>query len=204
MTANALTDVTFQIYSKIAYDRRNWACMSKEGEPSLLILGMTQFRKLPAAKIEWSGSWIANSTRSVSYGTVCMSKRVFLEERLLSLLSRVNGVTTVVALPFSLECKGAWKLQVTTWAGCENRKKCTCGWVFDSECNGVLKYKWVHRDGWKYEHEGTTDITNGTYWVDCAWFLLLGLALDSPAVQATPRTTSRSPRLSRTALSRSS
>lgn len=45
--------------------------------------------------------------------------------------------------------------------------------MFDSECNGVLKYKWVHRDGWKYEHEGTTDITNGTYWVDCMYFLSL-------------------------------
>ena len=42
-----------------------------------------------------------------------------------------------------------------------------CNWKFDGECGGVLKYKWVHRDGWKYEHEGTTDITNGTYWVDC-------------------------------------
>ncbi|GJE97522.1 hypothetical protein PsYK624_137430 [Phanerochaete sordida] len=73
-SANALTDVTFQIYSKITYDRRNWAAMAKEGEPALLILGMTQFRcfrKLPCTKIEWSGNWIANSTRSVSCGTVC-------------------------------------------------------------------------------------------------------------------------------------
>ncbi|EKM50129.1 uncharacterized protein PHACADRAFT_153519 [Phanerochaete carnosa HHB-10118-sp] len=166
-SANALTDLTFQIYSKIAYDRRNWAAMAKEGEPALLILGMTQFRALPAAKIEWSGSWIANSTRSVSYGTVCLSKQIFLQERLLGLLAKVNGETTVSSQPFRLECKGAWKLQLTTWAANEDRKKCVCTWKFDGEADGMLKYKWIHRDGWKYEHEGTTDITNGTYWVDC-------------------------------------
>ena len=177
LPAGALTEVTFQIYSQTQYDRHNWGQVTKATEPVMLILGMTNYRALPAAQLKYSSSWIIRASRGIAYGTVSLSRKTFLDDKLLALLARVNAITTIVTLPFAIE-RGAWKLQLTTWAQSETRKGSVCKWVLDSNIGGLLKYKWEHRDSWRYEHEGSTDITNGSYSVDCASSLISSRCCD--------------------------
>ena len=89
-----------------------------------------------------------------------------------AILSLINARTTVIPL-FSGVVDGVWQLQLTTWAEHQWRSSQKCRWEEVSEGAGSMKYKWQHRDGWKYEHEGSGEIDDGTYSVLCEPFLPL-------------------------------
>lgn len=161
-----LTECNFHVYCKHVLERHSWGTFSKADEPAIVIIGMTGFRPMPSNTLKFSVSWIAQAIRGISYGTVCLSKRVFMDERLLKLLARVNALTTIVPL-FAGVDNGAWRLELTTWAKHEIRKNRACDWVAVNKEGGILKYKWEHRDGWSYEHEGSDHITNGIYTTSC-------------------------------------
>ncbi|TCD65183.1 hypothetical protein EIP91_003005 [Steccherinum ochraceum] len=161
-----LTSVAFHVYSEHVLERHTWGAFSKVDEPVILVIGMTGFRTLPSLTLKFSSHWIAHAVRGVSYGSVCVSRKVFLEERLLSLLARVNALTTIVPL-FAGVDNGAWRLELTTWAMHEIRKGRACNWVAVKDVFGALKYKWEHRDEWNYEHEGSDHIANGIYTTSC-------------------------------------
>ncbi|CCM02877.1 uncharacterized protein FIBRA_04991 [Fibroporia radiculosa] len=163
----ALTSVAFHVYSKLTITRQNWAHVSTAQEPVIAILGMSSFRPLPSTQLEYSADWVVRATKGISYGTVCVSRAAFMEQRLLHLLARVNALTTVVP-KFSGIHNGVWKLELTTWAKHEWKSSEDCKWVaVPAEHDGFSKYAWQHRDCWKYEHEGSGDVANGTYAVSC-------------------------------------
>ncbi|KAL4248925.1 hypothetical protein ABKN59_007566 [Abortiporus biennis] len=164
---HGLTSVIFQVYSRENLERHTWGSFSKSPEPVIVVLGMCGFRSLPCIQLKFSTSWIIRVNKAICYGTVCLSKRTFLDERLLHLLSRINALTTVIPM-FSGVDNGAWRLDLTTWAKSEMRKDRPCQWVHLKEHDGLLKYKWQHRDVWHYEHEGESDyIIDGVYKASC-------------------------------------
>ncbi|PCH40165.1 hypothetical protein WOLCODRAFT_68457 [Wolfiporia cocos MD-104 SS10] len=161
----ALTDFTFQVYSKLEITRQNWAQASTTTEPVIAILGVTDFRPLPAIELDFSNNWIARLRKGVSLSTVSISQSIFTERRLLGLLARINALTTLV--PLAPEVRdGVWQPQLSVWAEHAYKKDRECGWVLESEQDGRLKYKWEHRDGWNYEHEGS-DGVSAAYGVSC-------------------------------------
>ncbi|KAI0916987.1 hypothetical protein AcW1_007702 [Taiwanofungus camphoratus] len=162
----ALTNIDFHVYSKASIHRHNWAQVPPALEPAIVILGMTGFKPLPSTHLEFSANWVARVNKGISYGTVSISRNVFMDQRLLKLLARVNAVTTVIPLFHGVE-NDVWKLHLTTWAQHEFRRNRPCDWKLDAEKDGYTKYKWEHRDGWSYEHEGSSDIVNGAYTVSC-------------------------------------
>ncbi|CCL98532.1 uncharacterized protein FIBRA_00531 [Fibroporia radiculosa] len=163
----ALTSVDFQVYSKLNITRQNWATISTSQEPVIAIFGMTQFQLMPYKRLEYSADWIVRASKGTSYGTVCVSRAAFLEQRLLHLLSQVNSVTTIVPNFYGVH-NGVWKLDLTTWAKHAWKKTEKCTWQsIPAEREGFSKYHWQHRDFWKYEHEGAGNIANGTYTVTC-------------------------------------
>ncbi|KAF8884776.1 hypothetical protein BD779DRAFT_1739314 [Infundibulicybe gibba] len=108
-----------------------WKCGStprpQHYDVALILLGMTGFRPLPSGRLEYSTEWFVKNRKTVTHGTVCLSKKVFLEQRLLALLSRVNATTTIVPFFPRSESGGfvtlfdghegsEWGLALTTWA----------------------------------------------------------------------------------------
>ena len=128
--------------------------------------GMTGFKPMPSRRLAFSTNWVVRANKNVSHGTVSISRHVFMDERLLKLLAKINTFTTIVPLFSGVE-NGVWKLELTTWGQHPMRKNRACEWKAVSEREGHLKYKWQHRDGWSYEHEGSSDIVNGSYSVSC-------------------------------------
>ncbi|THG96118.1 hypothetical protein EW026_g5654 [Hermanssonia centrifuga] len=160
----ALTEAIFHVHSPKPVTRLTWHQVTKVNEPIIVILGMTGSRPLPALRLTWTTNWTLRATKAISYGTVSLSKRVFLEERLLTLLAEVNALTTVIVQPFRLH-NNSWSPELTTLAQAE--RGAHTRWVLDTEKAGLLKYKWEHRDGWSYEHWGSNDTMNGNYSVHC-------------------------------------
>jgi len=141
---------------------------------------MTKFKPLPKARLEYSAEWVTRSKGQVGTGTICLSRKVFLEERLLGLLSGINATTTIVpifpgsdddddcvALFTGLEAS-EWGLSLATWGkrNMTRRKRgLKCDWEFNAASGG---YKWDYTDKWSYEHEGShDDANNGIYNVSC-------------------------------------
>ncbi|TFK37966.1 hypothetical protein BDQ12DRAFT_132552 [Crucibulum laeve] len=175
--AMGVTGLTFQIYSKNTYDRSN-CTRSQSSEAVLVLLGMTGFRPLPKGRLEYSTEWLTKVKNGVSHGTVCISRKVFLEERLLRLLAHVNATTTIVPVfPGVVEdgaCVplftgldgGEWGMSLTTWAARNLKRPRACKWELNA--GSESDYKWDHTDKWSYEHEGAfDDKNNGTYIVSC-------------------------------------
>ncbi len=168
LPCHALTSVVFHVYSKSTITRQTWSDLSRSAEPVIVVLGMSGGRPLPALQLQFSTEWVARANEGVSYGTLSLSRRVFLEERLLDLLSRVNAVTTVLPSFSGIE-ENKWNLELTTWANHPMRADRPCRFfrMDQGDLPGILKYKWEHRDVWNYEHEGSKYIMNGTYSVSC-------------------------------------
>jgi len=176
-----LTGLKFQVYSKHTYSRLN----AHLSDAVIVLLGMTNFKALPKARLQYSADWVRRSKGQVGTGTVCLSRKVFLEERLLSLLASINASTTIVPIfPGSDDESGyvalftgveasEWGLALATW-GKKNsgRRKSTAksNWQVNAAAEG--SYKWEYVDKWSYEHEGHAgDVNNGIYNVSCEFFL---------------------------------
>ncbi|KZT30121.1 hypothetical protein NEOLEDRAFT_1055067 [Neolentinus lepideus HHB14362 ss-1] len=169
MPAFGLTSVKFHVYSKIKYTREHVASLREPFQPVIMIIGMCEFREWPAESLEYSAEWISwtiiRDQPSLSYGMVCIARRIFFEERLLSILAKVNQSTTIIPTFSGVE-GGEWILQVATWAEHERKRHSNCDWQLVKESADVLEYKWDQGDEWSYEHHGMSeDSKNGIYWV---------------------------------------
>ncbi|PCH38342.1 hypothetical protein WOLCODRAFT_149281 [Wolfiporia cocos MD-104 SS10] len=167
LSPSALTSIGWHVHSRGEITRHTWSHVSPSMEPSIVIFGNTGSQPLPTTTLGWSWSRIVRSFNSKSYGTISVASSVFLEERLLKQLSRVNAETTVIPL-FTGIGDGKWQLQLTTWAEHEWRKSSVCKWTVVEECSNMKQYMWQHGDVWNYIHEGgNDDVSNGTYTVSC-------------------------------------
>lgn len=178
-TSMGLTSLSFQIYSKEIYTTENIDFSTAV----LILLGMTGFRKLPKGSLEYSSDWVVRGKGSVSAGTVCLSRQVFLEERLLKVLGSINGTTTIVpnfcpasndgkiAAIFTGSEESEWGLALSTFDQrlCSRKKLGKCDWKVNAN-KEESDYKWQYTDKWSYEHENSHDETrNGMYKVSCKY-----------------------------------
>ncbi|PCH36213.1 hypothetical protein WOLCODRAFT_28384 [Wolfiporia cocos MD-104 SS10] len=159
----ALTDAALYVYSEVNVDRSNCLKVSGGAEPVIMILGMCLFRALPATSLEYSAGWVARERKDASYGTVSISREVFLEHAILSRLARVSAAFTVIPLFSPVEDDGTWTLEVTTWAQDKRKKNRPCQWRLEKQAeDGTWVYKWDHRVTFTYEAE-TCGILDGAF-----------------------------------------
>ncbi|KAH8114471.1 hypothetical protein DFH11DRAFT_220480 [Phellopilus nigrolimitatus] len=133
---------------------------------AILIRGMTDGRPLPTHPLPRNVNWISGVGKEVPYGTVCLSRKTFLEARLLALLERFNRDTTIVP-SFSGVDSGEWILKLTTWSKHGTKKNYGCKWrEIPTTSDESLDFEWRNRDEWRYEYEGDFE-GNGLYTVNC-------------------------------------
>lgn len=158
------------MYSKESVTRQMVLQSGRVPEPVIVIMGMSGGRPFPASTLQFSSGWVARSTKASSYGTVGLSKQVFLEGTLLALLSKINEKTTIVPIFSGIE-GNEWKLLLTTWEKHSVRQHKACPFTFDKTTpnEGKLRYQWDHHDTYNYEHRGGSYIMNGTYSVSCEY-----------------------------------
>ncbi|KAL7279892.1 hypothetical protein ACG7TL_006301 [Trametes sanguinea] len=154
----ALTSVAFQVYCKYEVTRYNWAHVPTGMEPIIVVLGTTGSRPLPAGRLEYSTNWIVQAQQHFSHGTISIARRVFIEERLLHLLSNVNALTTLI--PIMLDpLKGFYGVSLKKWAEHEQRKDRASKWQpVNSKDPGYLRYLWEHCEEWHYSLSGNAEI----------------------------------------------
>ncbi|EIW59593.1 uncharacterized protein TRAVEDRAFT_121066 [Trametes versicolor FP-101664 SS1] len=163
----ALTSVAFHVYSRVEVARHNWAHVTPGQEPIVVVLGTTGYRPLPAAHLEWSTGWVVHANRGFSHGTLSIARRVFLEERLLALLSGVNAHTTLIPLMLD-PLRGFYGVSLRTWAGHEQRKDRPSKWELQpAGGDGCLRYMWEHCEEWRYKMAGSGDMMNATQGMSC-------------------------------------
>ncbi|KAM5533454.1 hypothetical protein V8D89_012892 [Ganoderma adspersum] len=163
----ALTGVAFDVYSKVEITRHNWTHVTPGTEPIIVVLGITGFRKLPSRNLDFSTGWVVQSNKGFSHGTISISKRVFIEERLLHLLERINGLTTVIpSTPDMLQ--GFKGLSLKSWAEHEQRKDRPSKWKLQpSDGDGYLKYLWEHSEEWTYKLRGNSNMMSAIQGISC-------------------------------------
>ena len=165
----ALTSVAFHVYSKVEVTRHNWSHVVPGMDPIIVVFGMTGFRPLPSEHLEYSTGWVVQGNRGFSHGTTSISKRVFIEERLLALLSRVNALTTLIPLnPDAFQALHG--LRLLPWAQHEQRKDRPSKWELQpSDRDGTLKYLWEHCEEWRYNLRGNSNIMSAAHGISCRW-----------------------------------
>ena len=96
-TSCAFTSLAFQVVSKDTITIHNWTHEHSIGEaPVLLIYGMCGGRAMPSTLVQWLLGFIVPGGKRRTFGTISLSREIFLEGRLLSLLEVVNRRTTLV------------------------------------------------------------------------------------------------------------
>ena len=162
----AFTSLAFHTYSEIEVTRQNWPHIPAGTEPALIVFGMTAFRPMPSSRLDVSTSWISGS----SLCTIGVSHRVFTHERLLSLLSRVNALTTLIPLNSgagdSLE-QAFLNLRLQSWADHEHGKHRPCMFELQHSEERVRRYLWKYSEEWKYDRRGNSSIPSASYEVSC-------------------------------------
>ncbi|CDO76097.1 hypothetical protein BN946_scf184649.g23 [Trametes cinnabarina] len=154
----ALTSMLFHVYSKVEVTRYNWTHIPAGMEPVIVILGTTGSRPLPADHLEYSTGWVVQANRGFSHGTIGISRRAFIEERLLRLLSNVNALTTLIPIMID-PLKGFHGVSLKKWAEHEQRKDRPSNWrLIPSDGSGYLKYLWEHCEEWRYKLSGNGEI----------------------------------------------
>jgi len=110
-------------------------------------------------------NWVGGAGTRIPHGTVCLSRKSFLEV-ILRKLETINRETTIFASLGSVE-GGKWKPELMTWNNHQTKKNLSCAFhqtKLNSEC---LEFCWYNKDQWTYTHEGDLD-GNGLYKVNCA------------------------------------
>lgn len=163
----ALTDVVFHVYSKVEITRHNWTQVTPGQEPIIVVLGTTGGRPLPSPELEFSTGWIVHANRGFSHGTIGIARRVFIEERLLTLLSNVNSYTTMI--PVLLDpSQGFHGLSLKKWSEHDQRKDRPSKWeLLPSDGEGCLKYLWEHCEEWRYKLRGNSNLMSSTQGISC-------------------------------------
>ena len=152
----ALTSVTFHVHSQAEVTLSNWAYTPSKLKPILVVLGMSSSLPMPPTCLDSSLMWIVQGNKG-SYGNMAISQRVFLHERLLNLLSRVNALTTLIPFPNMPVLKDLHDIKLLTLAEYDKRNDHTVNWELqlsdgDDQC---LKYLWKHCQEWRHIIEGS-------------------------------------------------
>ncbi|KAI0632190.1 hypothetical protein C8Q77DRAFT_1158854 [Trametes polyzona] len=163
----ALTSASFHVYSRFDVGRHNWAHVPPGQEPIVVVIGTTGYRALPRPRLEFSTGWVVHANRGFSHGTLSIARRVFIEERLLGLLSDVNARTTLI--PNMVDpLLGFHGVTLLKWAEHEQRRDRPSKWELQpSTGDGCLKYMWEHCEEWRYKVQGSGDMLNATQGISC-------------------------------------
>lgn len=176
---HGLTSVSFHTCANSSTDPLTGRNSIPSSEAVIVILGMSGGRPLPSPNLNDSTYWVARSHQALAYGTVCISRDVFLRDQLLPLLVDFNAATTVIPSTFGIS-RDRWQLDLTNWARHPKRKAGDCPFSpqvasdDDIEC---LRYQWRHQVRHVYDYQGGVYLPDATYYVisklefDVAFFL---------------------------------
>ncbi|KAJ7710708.1 hypothetical protein B0H17DRAFT_1223880 [Mycena rosella] len=163
-----LTSVTYQVVTKTKVTIETCRHAIKESEaPVILILGMCGSRSMPTIRLQWFQGWVIPGQKSL--GSICLSKEMFLEGRLLKLLALVNKKTTIVP-EWAGIVNGEWQYHLTILEKHSRRNNERGSWKFFKRSDKSLDYIWEHRDEWNHDskHEGFSgEEKHGEYSLSC-------------------------------------
>lgn len=163
----AFTDVAFHIYSSATISRQSLTSVTDILEPAIIVLGMTNFHRMLHRRLAYSADWVIRANKGATYGTLALSREVFLERAILKSLSGINAMTTVIPLVSPVDENGTWSPRLSTWALDEQHKSQECRWISQTpDADGRLKYEWNHHVDFKYEHKGS-GVVMGAHAVAC-------------------------------------
>ena len=154
-----LTNVDFHVYP-----RTNAATQDNQASsPVIVVLGMCGGRSPPASILQPSTDWVAHAGRFWSHGTGSISGAVFLRERLLPLLSKINSITTIAPSSSTIE-RDKWRLEFSSWANDAQRtsKNCIFTPVPAITEEDVLRYQWDYQRQFNYDQHGAMVTVNGS------------------------------------------
>ncbi|TFY68931.1 hypothetical protein EVJ58_g721 [Rhodofomes roseus] len=139
MSVESLTTMHFHVYSASTITLENWSHASGSAEPVIVVLGMIQFRPLPAPCLPYSSSLTIRVSKKISYGTIRFTRSAFLDRCILNGLIQINSHTTLIPI-FSSIVGPRLTLELNTWA--ENKWKGTqeCEWKESLEHAGLMNY----------------------------------------------------------------
>ncbi|KAF7328255.1 hypothetical protein MVEN_02565400 [Mycena venus] len=171
-TANAnsfgITSVTYQVVTKTKVTLETCRHTIKDSDgPVILILGMCGFRSMPTVRLQWFNGWVLSGQKSL--GSICLSREMFLEGRLLKLLALVNKKTTIVP-EWAGIVNGDWDYELTILEKHSRRQNERGSWKFFARTDKSLDYIWDHHDEWKHDskHDGFSgEEKHGEYSVSC-------------------------------------
>ncbi|THH00496.1 hypothetical protein EW145_g7068 [Phellinidium pouzarii] len=134
---------------------------------SVVIVGMTDGRTLHTYGLPRDINWVGGVGSEVPLGTVCFSRRMFLEAKLLTMFEHVNRKTTIVPMFLGVD-NGEWILKLTTWDKHEIKAQEKCKWREVAAGEDSLDFEWKNKEEWSYVHEGDSDHDhNDHYTLSC-------------------------------------
>lgn len=135
----------------------------------IVLMGMIDHHPMPCCELPRGFNWVGGVTSEIPTGTVCISRKTFLEARVLSVLEKINRETTVVPEFFDVN-NGEWDLHLTTWDKHAMKSKRSCEMTPIHRGDQTLDFKWENKDEWNYRHEGDNDCeTAACYTVRCEY-----------------------------------
>ncbi|KAF7372492.1 SRCR domain-containing protein [Mycena venus] len=160
--------VTYQVVTKTKVTLETCRHTIKDSDgPVILILGMCGFRSMPTVRLQWFSGWVLSGQKSL--GSICLSREMFLEGRLLKLLALVNKKTTIVP-EWAGIVNGDWDYELTILEKHSRRQNERGSWKFFGRTDKSLDYIWDHHDEWKHDskHDGFSgEEKHGEYSVSC-------------------------------------
>lgn len=169
----AYTDVKYQIVTKSPITLQTYVGRNAVYDaPVILILGMCNFRSMPASVVWWHDFWVIPNLKYKTIGTVYLSKNAFLESRLLPLLEKINEKTTVVP-QFAGIVNDEWHFDIATWEKDAHRNRQRCAWgKADSTSKDVIEYVWNHYGEMSQREKGTVGTeTNAETTLSCKFLV---------------------------------
>ncbi|EKM54030.1 uncharacterized protein PHACADRAFT_257614 [Phanerochaete carnosa HHB-10118-sp] len=162
-----LTGAYFHVYTSRASAEQVSIDQTRISHSTILIVGTCEGRGTPAIPLQYWSEWVAHSGRFASYGTVGISNKLFLNNRFLEILSRINAATTIIPSFSGIE-KEQWILKLTGWSNHEERKGSACpfGLTQANVSEDMLVYVWRCSDVWDYQHHhghGDHNVMSGNF-----------------------------------------
>lgn len=128
----AFTSAAFHVYSRKPVTVHNYHRLQYNEQPVIVIVGMCSGTNLPKGQLRFSSSWLIRVVERTSYGTVALSRKLFLEGRLLHVLASLNRHTTIVPATIDLDASD-WEIKLVTWDGHEQKKHREPSWELAKE-----------------------------------------------------------------------
>ncbi|KLO12543.1 hypothetical protein SCHPADRAFT_410840 [Schizopora paradoxa] len=131
----------------------------------VVFFGMVDHHHMPKGFLPPGINWVGGVGADIPHGTVCLSKKTFLDAQILRKLEVINKETTIFATMGNVE-RGEWKPELTSWKKHAVKQNLTCNFVPGKSTCDSLEFHWLNRDNWMYTHDGDLN-GNGVYKVKC-------------------------------------